>query len=287
MRGVSSTARSGYSAKSYRTEAIVLRHHKLGEADRIVVLLTPDHGQIRAVAKGVRRTSSKLGATLEPFMHVDLQLIHGKNLDTITQAQLLHQYGAPIAASYQSYTAAAAMVETAERLTSTDVDTTGPQFRLLHGALAMVARGEGVAATIMNSYLLRALSTAGWAPSFTDCARCTTPGPHEALNIQLGGSVCASCRPAGSRSPAPGTIRLLAALLTGNWATVAQASAGEVREADSIVGEYVQWHLERALKSLRLVERTPASEPPLDPPPGRRFSAARDQPHAAAPGAAP
>lgn len=234
----------------------MLRHHKLGEADRIVVLLTPDHGQVRAVAKGVRRTSSKLGSALEPFMHVDLQLLHGKNLHTVTQAQLLHPYGGPIAADYERYTAAAAMAETAERLTSTDVDTTAAQYRLLHGALAMVARGVGQAATILDSYLLRALSTAGWAPSFTACVRCGAPGPHEALNIPLGGSVCAACRPAGSRSPHPDTVRLLAALLTGDWPVVAATDPARVGEADSIVGEYVHWHLERALKSLRLVERT-------------------------------
>ena len=255
---MSNTARksSGFAARSYRTEGIVLRHHKLGEADRIIVLLTPEHGQVRAVAKGVRRTSSKLGATLEPFMHVDVQLLQGKNLHTVTQAQLLHPYGDPIAANYERYTAAAVMVETAERLTSTDVDTTGPRFRLLPAALAIASRWRCPGPTIMDSYLLRALSTAGWAPSFTHCARCGAEGPHEALNIPLGGSVCSTCRPAGSRSPDPGTVRLLAALLSGAWEIVASATASQVREADSIVGEYLQWHLERAVKSLRLVERT-------------------------------
>ncbi|MDR2255813.1 MAG: DNA repair protein RecO [Arthrobacter sp.] len=235
---------------------MVLRHYKLGEADRILVLLSPEHGQIRAVAKGVRRTSSKLGATLEPFMHVDVQLLQGKNLHTVTQAQLLNPYGDAIAARYEAYTASAAMVEMAERLTSTDVDSTAAHFRLLHGALAMIARSPAPPATIMDSYLLRALSTAGWAPSFTDCARCGAPGPHEALNVPLGGSVCAQCRPAGSRSPHPATVRLLAALLSGDWAVVAGTDPARVGEADAIVGEYVQWHLERALKSIRLVERS-------------------------------
>ena len=120
----------------------------------------------------------------------------------------------------------------------------------------MIASAAGPPATIMDSYLLRALSTAGWAPSFTDCARCGVPGPHEALNIPLGGSVCPTCRPAGSRSPHPDTVRLLAALLTGDWHTVASIDPARVGEADAIVGEYVQWHLERALKSIRLVERS-------------------------------
>ena len=71
----------------YRDEAIVLRTHKLGEADRIITLLTRNNGRVRAVAKGVRRTTSKFGSRLEPFTHVDVQLAEGRNLDTVTQAE--------------------------------------------------------------------------------------------------------------------------------------------------------------------------------------------------------
>ena len=70
----------------YRDEAIVLRTHKLGEADRIITLLTRQHGRVRAVAKGVRKTTSRWGSRLEPFTHVDLQLAEGRNLDVVTQA---------------------------------------------------------------------------------------------------------------------------------------------------------------------------------------------------------
>ena len=69
----------------YRDRAVVLRQHKRGEADRIVTLLTRDHGLVRAVAKGVRRTRSKFGARLEPFAHIDVQLHPGRNLDIVTQ----------------------------------------------------------------------------------------------------------------------------------------------------------------------------------------------------------
>ena len=73
----------------YRDEGIILRTHKLGEVDRILTILTKEHGQIRAVAKGVRKTSSRFGARLEPFMVADLQLYEGKNLDTVSQAEQL------------------------------------------------------------------------------------------------------------------------------------------------------------------------------------------------------
>ena len=79
----------------YRDEAIVLRTHKLGEADRIITLLTRQHGRVRAVAKGVRRTTSRFGSRLEPFTHVDLQLAEGRNLDVVTQAETLDAVRAP------------------------------------------------------------------------------------------------------------------------------------------------------------------------------------------------
>jgi DNA repair protein RecO (recombination protein O) len=101
----------------YRDEAVVLRTHKLGEADRIVTLLTRRHGKVRAVAKGVRRTGSKFGARLEPFMVADLQLYEGRSLDIVTQAESLGSYGAEITQDYASYTAANAMVEAADKLT--------------------------------------------------------------------------------------------------------------------------------------------------------------------------
>ena len=80
----------------YRDEAIVLRTHKLGEADRIITLLTRHHGRVRAVAKGVRRTTSRFGSRLEPFTHVDLQLAEGRNLDMITQAETLTPFSAAL-----------------------------------------------------------------------------------------------------------------------------------------------------------------------------------------------
>lgn len=249
-------SRSSFAAKSYRTRGIVLRTHKLGEADRIITLLSPELGVLRAVAKGVRRTRSKMGATLEPFMEVEAQIVAGRSLHTIIQAQLRHPYGQALVADYPAYTAGAAMLETVERLTVADADSLGAQYRLLHGALATLARGGHEPGTVLDSYLLRALAAAGWAPSFTHCVRCGAVGPHRALNVPLGGVVCPDCRPPGSMSPAPATITLLAALLAGDWETVDGADGATRAQAAPIVANYLQFHLERVVKSLKLVERT-------------------------------
>ena len=109
-------------SRLYRDEAIVLRTHKLGEADRIIVLLTRHHGQVRAVAKGVRRTGSRFGARLEPFSMIDVQLHAGRNLDVVTQAEIIDPFGRPICADYAMFTCASTMVETAERLSADDGD---------------------------------------------------------------------------------------------------------------------------------------------------------------------
>lgn len=234
----------------------MLRTHKLGEADRIITLLTKHHGQIRAVAKGVRRTSSKFGARLEPFMVADLQLVSGRTLDIVTQAVAKGAYGGSIAADYASYTVAAAMTETAEKLTDVDGEAGTAQYNLLVGALASLSRAEHAPGLILDSYLLRALSTGGWAPSFTDCARCGRQGPHTAFSAPIGGMVCADCRPPGSPAPAAETVSLLAALLTGDWTTADSSQEPHRREGAGLVAAYLQWHLERVLKSLKHVERS-------------------------------
>lgn len=248
-------SRSGFASRSYHTRGLVLRTHKLGEADRIITLITPK-GLVRAVAKGVRRTSSRLGATLEPFMEVDALIVMGRNLDVVSQAQLRHPYGQQLVTDYTSYTVGTAMVEIAERLLEADADSTDKQYLLLHGAIALLSKHRVDSGAVLDSYILRALSIAGWAPSFTNCVKCGQPGPHEALHIQLGGVVCAGCRPPGSLAPHPITIGYLQALLTGDWDAVAEAGPRAKKQAADIVANYLQWHLERAVKSLKHVERT-------------------------------
>lgn len=240
----------------YRDAAIVLRTHKLGEADRIVTMLARNTGKVRAVAKGVRRTSSKFGARLEPGMVVDLQCYQGRSLDTITQAAMLAPYGEQVTADYAAWTSAVAMLETAEELTE-EREAAERQFTLLAGGLAALAAGKLEPSLVLDSYLLRALATAGWSPSFQDCAGCGAPGPHRGFHVGSGGAVCSQCRPPGSSAPRPETFVLLAALLNGDWAT---ANASEVRvrtEASGLVAAYVHWHLERGVRALRHVDRAP------------------------------
>ncbi len=240
----------------YRDEGVVLRTQKLGEADRIITLLTRRTGRVRAVAKGVRRTRSKFGARLEPFSQVDLLLFQGRELDIVTQAEGISAYGQDIAADYGRYTAGTAMLETAERLTAEEREPTLRLYLLLVGGLRSLAAAEHSASMVLDAFVLRALAVSGYEPVLTDCARCGGAGPHRWFAVAAGGVVCGACRPAGAVTVGAATVELLGALLGGDWSHAEGSTIRDRREASGLVAAHLQWHLERGLRSLPLVERT-------------------------------
>ena len=233
------------SVPTYRDEGVVLRTQKLGEADRIVTLLTREHGRVRAVAKGVRRTSSRFGARLEPFRVVDIQLHVGRSLDVVTQVESRSLLRQGIVDDYRAYTAGTAMLETAERLTPR---TARGSSTCCWSAACVRCRGEhdpslarrlpaaGALGRRLGAVVrrLRRLRRAGSAP------------------LVLGAAGRHGRRPAGRpgrRTPAE-TLPLLGALLTGDWAT-ADASDAAVSGARATGRRgYLQWHLERGLRCL-------------------------------------
>lgn len=242
--------------RTYRDEAIVLRTHKLGEADRIITLLTSDHGLVRAVAKGVRRTSSKFGSRLEPFGVVGVQLAKGRSLDTITQVEVIIAHGDLLAADFGLFARASVMAETAERLTQDSDEGARSQYLLLVGALFALSHVRHDPSLVLTSYLLRALAIAGWAPSFFDCAVCGAAGPHTSFSIHEGGAVCEDCRPAGCAAPSVEAMTLMGELLSGDWARADLSEVFARSEAHALVSSYAQWHVERRIRSLGVLERS-------------------------------
>lgn len=239
----------------YRDEAIVLRTQKLGEADRIITMLTLEHGRIRGVAKGVRRTMSKFGARLEPGSHVDIQMYTGKTFDTITQVEAVMNYGEIISHDYQRWTIASAILETAERFTAQEYEPALQEFQLVVGGMKALAENRYDSSLILDAFLLRSLAIGGYAPSMTQCSRCDKPGPHRYFSLVGGGSVCMECRPSASTTPAPETLELMGDLISGNWDRANTSDLRFRREASGLVAAYLQWHLERGLRSLPMVER--------------------------------
>jgi DNA repair protein RecO (recombination protein O) len=239
----------------YRDEGVVLRTQKLGEADRIITLLTRRHGRVRAVANGVRKTSSRFGSRLEPFMQVDLQLAEGRSLDRVIQAELLSPHGASLSGDYARWTHGAVMLEAAERLTVEEKEPALQQYRLLAGAVRTLAAGERDLAAVVDAYLLGAVALAGFAPTLDDCASCGEPGPHAWFSVPGGGAVCHRCRPPGTPAPGDAVLAHVAALLSRDWDTVASAAPGTASAATGLVRAYAQWHLDRDLRTLRHAHR--------------------------------
>lgn len=239
----------------YRDQAVVIRTQKLGEADRIVTMISREHGRIRAVAKGVRRTKSKFGARLEPASFVDIQLYTGKTFDVVTQVESLENFGDVISHDYQKWTICSAILEAAERFTSNEGEPSRQQFLLLTGALKALSHESHDPSLILDAYLLRSLAIAGYAPSMTICSRCEAPGPHKYFSLVGGGSVCVNCKPSASATPSIETLRLMSDLLSGDWDSADVSELRHRREASGLVAAYLQWHLEKGLRSLPMVER--------------------------------
>jgi DNA repair protein RecO (recombination protein O) len=239
----------------YRDDAVVLRVQKLGEADRIITLLTRRHGRVRAVAKGVRKTTSRFGGRLEPFSHVDLQLYEGRSLDIVSQAEGITPYGKDITSHYDRYTSASAVLETAERLTGEEREPSLRLFLLTIGALRTMAAGEHAPGLVLDAFLLRSMAVEGWAPALDACAKCGAPGLHRSFSVSAGGVVCPTCRPPGSASPSPAALALMLALLTGEWADADGTESPVRREASGLVAAHLQWHLERGLRARARGER--------------------------------
>ncbi len=235
----------------YRDEGVVLRTSKLGEADRIITILTRGHGKIRAVAKGVRRTKSRFGARLEPFMRVDVLIAEGRSLDVVSQAEAVAAYGAPIAADYAAYEAANVIVETIDKLASTEHEQLPNQYRLLIGALNALAKQSHAPQAIGDSYVMRALASAGWTPRLGTCVVCGKAEPAY-LSIASGGVMCEADHTTDARRIAPFVLNQFDALIRGDWSVLDAAPVERV--VQELVEDWGEYYLERPIRSLRLID---------------------------------
>lgn len=246
---------NGRVATRIEDVAVVLRAYPLGEADRILNLLTEEHGLVRAVAKGVRKPSSRFGSRLQPLNQVQVLLYQGRNLATISSVDSVQLYGSRIAGDYVRWSAGHVLAEATERLVTEEHEPARPQYRLLASGLSALADAQHDPRLVIDAFLLRSLATGGWAPSFSGCAQCGSEGPHPWLHLPSGGAVCESCRPSGAVAVSPATAALLGALLSGDWTVADEAGTTARRAASGVVAAYLQLHLERDLRSLPIADK--------------------------------
>jgi DNA repair protein RecO (recombination protein O) len=239
----------------YKEQGIVLRSIKLGEADKIVSILTQSSGKIRAVAKGIRRTSSRFGARLEPLTHVSLLLYQGRNLDTVTQAEIISPF-LGIRGDFGLIAAAETMLEATDKVAE-EHERNVRLFLLLLSGLRALDTGPADAAAVAESYLLKLLSLSGFHPSLSACAVCGKPGPHEWFSAGQGGLVCEDCAEHDAGRVSEPAVRWLDGL-----ARVDLMGAGDMtpplqtrREARAMLYGFVEYYLERRMRSFALLAR--------------------------------
>ena len=236
----------------YRDRAVVLRSWKLGEADRIISLLTHDHGKVRGVAKGVRRTKSKFGARLEPLSHIAVQLSRGKgDLDTITQVETLDRFTS-LRDDPDRFARAEAMLEAVDQ-----VAQDREPDRALHVMLVRALRtlDERDSPLVVAAFFLKLLAHEGLQPHLDDCLECGAVAALESFDLDDGGVRCRDHR--RGRPVSDGALDIMRRVLGGGLAGVLQeepgASGGEV---DGLATALMEHHLERRLRSVAVLDQT-------------------------------
>ncbi|MGH9067744.1 MAG: DNA repair protein RecO [Acidimicrobiales bacterium] len=240
----------------YRDRGVVLRTIRLGEADRIVTLATEGRGKVRAVVKGVRKTRSRFGARLEPLSHVAMMCWQGRELDVVTQAEVLDTFR-PVREDLDRLRRATSMLEVVDQI-SQEGHANPRLYRMLLGALSTLAvQGSPLVAP---AFFWKVLALEGSGPVLDACARCGAAEPDGAALVAFdlgeGGMLCRSCRRGVAVSP--GALALVRRILGGDLAGAmasAPAPSALTAEVDHLAGLALEHHLERRLRSLHVLDR--------------------------------
>ncbi len=232
-----------------KTEAIVLRSIRYGEADRILHLYTPEHGRLGAIARGARRARSRFGARLEPFLHVRVVLQQGRGdlhtvsgVDTVTAHSGLRDHAATLDAAARACDAVARLFETS--------DPHPEVFRLLAGELALLST-DPAHARLANglAFRLKLLLAAGILPQLGRCVGCGETHGLRGFSPAAGGVVCEACQdsafPLGEES-----YRFLVTAIGRPLAQAPEASEPALRQAERAIGETAEHHAHVRLRPL-------------------------------------
>ncbi len=229
----------------YRERGVVLRTHKLGEADRIISLVTETRGKVRAVAKGVRKTSSRFGARLEPTTHVAIQCYEGRNLDVITQAERVEVF-ATIRGDLDLLRDAVAMLEVIDQVSQEGGHDAG-HYRMLTGALRTL--DESGSRVVTPAFFAKLLAHDGVRPVTDRCAVCGQREDLVAFDLVAGGALCRTHRSGGPISPE--ALGIFDDVVSGRLNQVlARPASAAVTEFAGVATRAVEDHLERRLRSV-------------------------------------
>ena len=251
--------------KTYKTEAIVLRHHPIGEADYLLTLYTPNRGKLRAVARGARRIKSRLGGHVEPPMRASLFMVKGQNLDSVNQAEALEGFR-PLREDLNRLSQALYMLELVDAF-SQEEQPNYPVYRLVLDSLRSLSADAPPA--LLPYFQMRLLDYSGFRPELRQCAECEAvlePGLHS-FSPSQGGVLCDSCHPPGV-SILPMSLNCIKTLRFLQKETMPKAEKLTLEldtqtELERLLSALIRYVLDRDVKAsrfLRHVTRTDASD---------------------------
>jgi DNA repair protein RecO (recombination protein O) len=244
---------------SYPLRALVLRKTKLGEADLIIALLAADGRQVRAVAKGARKTRSRFGARVEPYSVVDLLLHTGRSLEVIAEAEMLSSHDA-IRADLDRTQAASVVADLLDKI-SVEGQAEPKLFLMALATLdAMDTAPVEALPLLVSAFLLKALAMHGYRPALDECAACSGDvGATALFSPRTGGCLCADC---AAEDPSaweldPEELAVMRALLRAKMADVESLGVpDDLRDSVlRLVGDYVRYHVPARLKALEMYGR--------------------------------
>ena len=247
-----------------KTEAVVLRRRRFGDADRVVTLLTPARGKLDAIAKGALRPRSKLAGHLEPLTHVEVLLAHGRSLGIVTQAQTIEPFAA-LRDDLEGLSAALYLLELADRFTveGAEADTA---YVLLLTALLRLSRGDGQQ-LVVRSFELGLLEATGFRPEWRRCAACGSAVTAHGLvwSPLAGGLLCERCRISHPEAASidVGVVKVLRLIQHAPYEEAARVRLNQRVAAgmEGVMHDLMQAMAERELGSARFLAAVRRSRP--------------------------
>jgi len=243
-------------SRLYRTPAVILKRTDLGEADRIVTFFSRDVGKIRAVAKGVRRTTSRSAGHLEPFTLSDVMFAVGRELDVISQADTLEAFR-EIREDLELTTHAYYLAEVVDLLTEDRLENRDVFDTLVEGLRSLRATHDPRMVLIV--FHLRLLEALGYRPELRECVNCraTIEPNRNHFSALLGGVLCPACGPREPTARDIGTsaLKLLRFVQQARGQRAVSVPPEVGREAEALLRDYAEHIVERRLRSPALIAR--------------------------------
>ena len=245
--------------RSFRVEAVVLRHADYGEADRLLVLFTREHGKLRALAKGVRKLTSRKAGHLEPFTRVRLQLARGRDLLLVTQADTVEAYQ-PLREDLVRTGYAAYVIELLDRFVYEEEGADPQLFRLLTDTLERLCDPADPRLAV-RYYEVRLLDRLGFRPHLFECANCSAAiePVDQYFSAEAGGVLCPRCGAGlpGARPVSVGALKYLRHFQRSGYAEARRARPDEAAQAEleNLMQHYLTYVLERGLNTPGFIKR--------------------------------